>query len=326
MPRILCALPARTWERIMTAELATELEELGEVVPCPQPEVLSESEYAALWLAADAVLTGWGVRPPDAQTVERLERLRIVAHAAGSVRTLPRRLLERGIVVTTARSAIARTVAEYCLLSAILLLRRHCEHLGRASAADAPASETLFGKPVGLVGFGCVGRCFRDLLRPFDCPVRVHDPWLSPVEAEAAGVIPCGLGETLGKSRVVSLHAPDIPETRGMIGTRQLGLLQDGAVLINSARGRLVDTAALTEELASGRIRAALDVTDPEPLPLDHALRRLPNVLLTPHIAGPTTDDLPELARLAITEIRRCLAGEVPLHPMSLEAYDRMSF
>jgi phosphoglycerate dehydrogenase-like enzyme len=111
-----------------------------------------------------------------------------------------------------------------------------------------------------------------------------------------------------------------------MIGEKELALLTDGAIFLNSARGRLVDTAALTAALQTGRFCAAIDVTDPEPLPPDHPLRSLPNVLFTPHIAGPTEDDVPELTRMALTDLARFLRGEPPLYPISLEAYDRMSF
>ncbi len=134
------------------------------------------------------------------------------------------------------------------------------------------------------------------------------------------------LPDLLQESKVISLHAPDIPATEGMIGAHEVGLIPDGAVFVNSARGRLVDTEALTDALATGRFSGALDVTEPEPLPADHRLRALPNVLLTPHIAGPTDDDLVEMSRMALADLSRFLRGEPPLHPISLDVYDRMSF
>ncbi len=314
MTTILCAMPEGTFRRMRLPEREAALRALGTVVFCLDAGALSDEEYGALWQNADAALTGWGTRPPTPAILDGAARLRVISHTAGSVRWLPRHALERGIVVTTAQPAIARTVAEYCLLSALTLLRRRSP------------SETLYGKAVGLVGFGHVGRLFRALLAPFGCRVRVYDPALTEGDAARLAVEPSDLPGLLASSRVVSLHAPDIPATRGMIGARELGMIPDGAVFLNSARGRLVDTGALTSALQTGRFDAALDVTEPEPLPPDHPLRALPNVLITPHTAGPTDDDLPEMTGLALADLARVLGGLPPLYPMSLETYDRMSF
>jgi len=111
-----------------------------------------------------------------------------------------------------------------------------------------------------------------------------------------------------------------------MIGAQELSLMKDGAVLVNTARGKLIDTDALTHVLANGRIRAVLDVTEPEPLPAHHPLLSMSNVLLTPHVAGPTTDELPRLGEMAVTDLERIVHGEKPIWPIGLEAYDLMSF
>jgi phosphoglycerate dehydrogenase-like enzyme len=334
MPTILCAMPERTYRRMMTPELEAELHALGEVVPCPQAKELSEDEYSAFWEKADAAFTGWGVRPPTPAMLDRAASLRVISHTAGSVRMFPRYALEKGIVITSARAAIARTVAEFCLMNAVILLRRYLSFIDSAPERKAfytrdgaaSPSETLYGKTVGLVGFGNIGRIFRRHLAPFGCRVLVYDPYLSEEDAARAEVESTDLPTLMRTSKVVSLHAPDIPAARGMIGAEELALLPDGAIFLNSARGRLVNTEALTAALETGRFFAAIDVTDPEPLPPDHPLRTLPNVLFTPHLAGPTEDEMPELTRMALTDLRRFLNGEPPLHPISLEAYDIMSF
>jgi phosphoglycerate dehydrogenase-like enzyme len=334
MPTILCAMPEGTYRRMMTPELEAELRALGDVVLCPQAKELSEEEYSTFWARADAAVTGWGVRPPTPGMLDRATNLRVISHTAGSVRMFPRYALEKGIVITSARAAIARTVAEFCLMNATILLRRYLYFVDSAPARKefyaragaAPKSEALYGKTVGLVGYGSVGRIFRELLAPFGCRVLVYDPYLSAQDAARDQVESTDLATLMRTSKVVSLHAPDIPATRGMIGAKELALLQDGAIFLNSARGRLVDTEALTAALQTGRFFAAIDVTEPEPLPPDHPLRTLANVLFTPHLAGPTEDELPELTRMALTDLRRFLNGEPPLHPISLEAYDIMSF
>lgn len=317
-------MPEETFRRMFTADLAAELESLGEVTHCRSARDLPNDEYGGLWRSADAAITGWGVRAPAADMLAG-SGLRAICHTAGSVRMFPRGIIEQGVMITTARAAIARTVGEYCLLSAMTLLRRMPDIL-RGSASAKPPNETLFGKTVGLIGYGCVGREFRELLRPFGCRVLVYDPFLTDQAAVREDVEPVSLNDLLQASKIVSLHAPDIPETRGMIGKQELARLHDGAVLINSARGRLIDTEALTAALETGRFSAVLDVTDPEPLPADHPLRSMPNVLLTPHIAGPTEDDLPSLTQMALDDLKAILNGKPPKHAVSLEAYDRMSF
>jgi phosphoglycerate dehydrogenase-like enzyme len=274
------------------------------------------------------------VRPPTPAILDRAGRLKVISHTAGSVRMFPRYTLEKGIVITSARAVMARTVAEFSLMNALTLLRRLLYFVDADPARKAfyspdqknPTNQTLYEKTVGLVGFGYIGRHFRALLAPFQCRVLVCDPYLSPEEAAKHGVERVDLPFLLQSAHVVSLHAPDIPATRGMIGARELALLTDGAVFLNSARGRLVDTEALTAALQTGRFFAAIDVTEPEPLPADHPLRGLPNVLFTPHIAGPTEDELPNQTRAALNDMARVLRGEPPVYPISLQAYDIMSF
>lgn len=334
MATILCAMPEATYRRMMTPELEKELHALGDILDGSDVREMSDAEYGALWEQADAALTGWGVRSPTPAILQRASKLKVISHTAGSVRMLPREAIEMGITITTARSAMARTVAEFCLLNALFLLRRY--HYFTDSAPDRqafyspdgnqPRSETLFGKTVGLVGFGCIAQCFRELLRPFGCRVLAFDPYFGTEALARHDVEAVDLPAVMMQSKIVSLHVPDIPATHDMIGSRELSMLQDGAILLNSARGRVIRTESLTAALETGRFFAAIDVTYPEPLPLGHALRSLPNVLFTPHIAGPTDDEMPGMTRLAISDMARCLRGEPPLYPMTLASYDLMSF
>ncbi len=323
-PAILVAMSSDAFGRVMSDAARQRLAEMGSVVMCLDGRALPDGEYNSLWAEADYCLSGWGVRAPDPDRLGERPRLKAICHSAGSVRMFPRKLIERGVIITSARSAIARTVAEFALTCALHLLR----NMGSFYRRDRgkPVSATLYDKTVALIGCGCVGRHFRELIRPFGCRVLVVDPFMTASAAADLDVALVPLEAALSQARVVSVHAPDIPETRGMLGRPELARMADGSVLINTARGRIVDTAALTDELATGRISAALDVTDPEPLPADHPLRTFPNVLLTPHVAGPTTDDLPRLGDAAIDELTRIIRGEPPLSRISLDDYDRMSF
>ena len=334
MTVILDVMPEGTYRRMMTPALEQELAALGTIVACRNAAELSEEAYGDLWEQADAVLSGWGVRPPTPAILDRAARLKVISHTAGSIRMFPRYALEKGVVITSARAAIARTVAEFCLMNALVLLRRLPYYVDAdpvrktffSQTAARPASQTLFGKTVGLVGYGYISRYLREMLAPFGCRVLVSDPYLTSHEAEAQRVESVSLPFLLQNAHVVSLHAPEIPATIDMIGASELAMLQDGAVFLNSARGRLVDTDALTAALQTGRFFAAIDVTQPEPLPPDHPLRGLPNVIFTPHIAGPAEDDLPHLTRTAIADMKSVLNGTPPLYPISLSAFDIMSF
>ncbi len=247
----------------------------------------------------DAVVTGWGSPAFTAAVLENADRLRIVAHSAGSIKGLfPRDVVEshvvpRGLTVFSANGAIALNVAEYVVGAMIMVPRRFVEQTSVIRNSDSwrdpsipPNALYLRGATVGLVSASTVGREVVRLLRPFDVRILMYDPYLSERDAGRLDVEPVELERLFERSDIVSLHAPSIPATRHMVGAGQLARLRDGALLINSSRGSVLDHQALTREAETGRIRVVLDVTEPEPLPADHPLRRLPNVYLTPHTSG----------------------------------------
>lgn len=167
--------------------------------------------------------------------------------------------------------------------------------------------EELTGKTVLLVGYGAIGKEIERMLVPFSVNmVRLARTARSEPEVHAVSE----LDTLLPRADVVILILPATPESRGLIGERQLGLLHQGALLVNSARGPIVDTDALVDALNSGRIRAALDVTEPEPLPEGHPLWSCPNLLLTPHIGGSTPQFAPRALRVVADELRRYMSGE----------------
>jgi phosphoglycerate dehydrogenase-like enzyme len=168
-------------------------------------------------------------------------------------------------------------------------------------------AEELTGKTVLLVGYGAIGKEIERMLAPFAVEmIRVARSARTGPEVHAVSE----LDNLLPRAEVVVLILPSTAESRGLIGKRQLGLLRQGALLVNAARGPIVDTDALVEALNSGRIRAALDVTDPEPLPDGHPLWNCPNLLLTPHIGGSTPQFAPRSLRTVADELRRYMKGE----------------
>jgi phosphoglycerate dehydrogenase-like enzyme len=168
-------------------------------------------------------------------------------------------------------------------------------------------AEELTGKTVLVVGYGAIGQEIERMLAPFTVTmIRVARTARSEPEVHAVNE----LDNLLPHADVVILILPATAESRGLIGERQLGLMHQGALLVNSARGPIVDTNALVNVLNSGRIRAALDVTDPEPLPEGHPLWSCPNLLLTPHIGGSTPQFAPRALRVAAQELERYMKGE----------------
>jgi phosphoglycerate dehydrogenase-like enzyme len=270
---------------------------------------------------AEVLLGHWGCPPLDEPFLDRMPDLRLFAYAAGTVKEIVTPAVwARDITVTSGAAANAVPVAEYAL-AAILFANKGVFASRERLRDDAvrirrPRPVGNLDKRVGIIGASLVGRHLIELLRPFALEVVVSDPFLADEEAARLGVRRVELDELCASSDVVSLHAPNLPTTRHLVGARQLSAMKDGATFVNTARGAIVDHDALVAELSTGRISAVLDVTDPEPLPADHPLRAMPNVFLTPHVAGAQGSELVRLADLAITEIERFVAGEPPLHPV----------
>jgi phosphoglycerate dehydrogenase-like enzyme len=171
-----------------------------------------------------------------------------------------------------------------------------------------------YRRTVGIVGASRIGRRVIELLKPFDYRLLLADPTLDAAEAAGLGTEKVDLDELMRQADIVSLHAPSLPSTRHMIDARRLSLMKDGATLINTARGILIDEAALLSTLKTGRIDAVLDVTDPEIPEAGSAFYDLPNVFLTPHIAGAIGLERARLGEMAVDEIERFVTGQPLLY------------
>ncbi len=323
---------------VLTPDLfdAALLERLGGLCELPDAEPLTrfdDERAGSLLPRVEILLTGWGCPAVDEDVLDAAPGLRAIVHAAGSVKGHVREAcFDRGVRVSSAAAANAVPVAEYTL-AAILLANKRAFRLqrlyrevrgGRLWAREVPPLGS-YRKVVGLVGASRVGRLVIEALRPFDFAVLVHDPHLDDAEARALGVEPVGLDALLERSDVVSLHAPALPETHHLLDRARLARLRDGAVLVNTARGALVDHEALIHELRSGRIDAVIDTTDPEVLPADSPLYDLDNVFLTPHIAGAMGTETRRMAELAVDEIERYVRGEALRHEVRRADWARIA-
>ena len=318
-PKALLAYdPARNPDTLGATQRA-RLERLVNLERAIPIQDFTTGEARAALADCEIVITGWGAPHVSAQVLAEAPKLRLIAHLAGSVKDLiDPSAWERGILVTSAASANAEPVAEYTL-AAILFGNKHAfelrdlyrrERRSLRPVRDYAAGIGNLGKTIGLIGASRVGRRVIARLEPFDFAILVADPYLSPAEAGALGVRLVELDELLRESDVVSLHAPATAQTRRLLDRRRLGLMRPGALLINTARGSLVDHDALIDATRDGRLRAILDVTDPEPLPADSPLYDMPGVFLTPHIAGAQGGEVHRLTDSILDEIERYAAGE----------------
>jgi phosphoglycerate dehydrogenase-like enzyme len=309
------------------------LRQLGEVASWTRSSLRQDSPQLRSEIAnADVLLTTWHSPFITADMLGRDARVKLIAHCGGEVKSRVAEELFKFVTITNAADPMARGVAEMALALTLTLVRRipgyATEMRNGVSRSNEYVSEgeTLVGRRVGIVGFGRIGRAFAKLLQPFGVEILVSDPYARVDSVAAYDAKLVQLDELVRSCSVVVLCAALTPETRGMFDKRRLSLLSDGAYLINVARGGLIDLEALTSELKSGRISAALDVTDPlEPLPPEHALRQLSNVILTPHIAAGGIEMRREIGAIAVQEVIRYAKGEPPLNRVTEEMLATMT-
>ncbi|WP_086830595.1 hydroxyacid dehydrogenase [Streptomyces sp. NRRL B-24572] len=316
-PSLLLAMGPGVDGRLLADAHRTRLGRLAHTDPhlvahdltAPTPRV------AAALAEAEILLTCWGATPLTEDVLARAPRLKAVVHAAGSVKHhITDACWERGLRVTSAAAANALPVAEYTLAAILFAgkrVLRSAQRYAEIRTDDTWLAESTpwgnYRRTIGIVGASRIGRRVVELLRPFDFEILLYDPY---VTSPPPGTELVGLDELCARSTVVSVHAPQLPSTHGMIGAAQLAAMPDGTTLINTARGSLVDETALLPHLVSGRLHAILDVTDPELPPSESPLWTLPNVLLTPHVAGSLGNELHRMADQALEEVARYGRGE----------------
>jgi len=322
-PSIALAMqPSRT-EHVLPAATLRRLSEIAYLLD-PDPLQRFDDDRALRILAeTDILITGWGSPYVGREVRVAAPRLRLIAHAAGTVKGIvDEQIFDAGIAVTHAAEANSVPVAEFTL-AAIIFAGKQVFRFRDRYVTDRDRDRTHpmqrlaignYRRTVGIVGASRIGRRVIELLRPFEYRVLLFDPTLNADEAQSLGTEKVDLATLMTRSDIVSLHAPSLPSTRHMIGAEELSLMKDGATLINTARGALIDEAALLKTLATGRIDAIIDVTDPEIPEKTSAFYDLPNVFLTPHIAGAVGLERGRLGDMAVDEIERFIKGEPLLY------------
>lgn len=278
----------------------------------------------------DIAITSWGCPLIDSYVLETAQNLKLVAHAAGTVKPIvTEELYNRGIRVTCAAIPLGKGVAE-TTLGLIITSLKDIFNLSKSTAEgywnEGKKQVTeVYDVTIGLVGGGAVGRHLMKLLSNFEVKVLLFDPFVDEETAGAYGVKKVTFEELLSESDVVSLHAPSIDSTYHMMDARAFSLMKKDAILINTARGSLVDEDALYVHMKNGNLKyACIDVTDPEPPAADNPLRKLPNVIMTPHIAGLSNNGRKRIGKHIADEIERYMSGEKMLGEITKEVFERV--
>lgn len=323
--RVILDMHGRRLDEIFSPADLARLQRTVEVVWGRDEPMPIEDVRAELGDATAIVCAGWRYGNLPADTAS----LRAIIDVGGG---LPATIdyaetLRRGIRVMTAAPGFGPQVAEMALGMALAASREIVagdramragvegwQHAGNAT------TFLLHGQSVGFIGFGSIARCLKALLAPFDCPIRVYDPWLSDGFLRSQGVRALPLDELMGTSQVIFVLAAPSSENAALLSRRLLELIQPGAVFVLMSRSHVVDFEALTELVLAGRFKAAIDVFPVEPLEPDHPIRRAEGAVLSAHRAGAVREGLWELGEMVVDDLEAIARG---LPPRRLQVAER---
>lgn len=309
-------------DTFITPEVRQAIDELGEVIWQDDLKLMNSAKAGELMARAEVMITGWGQGESTDEYLKQFPSLKLLAHTAGSVAFIASpALYRRGIRVVSGNDIFALSVAEATLAYILAVYREipYYDDLMRKGGWKSPLyrNEGLFKKKVALLGFGAIARKLLPFLEPFDCEIASYDPFVDENEMSRLSVKKVDFESCFKNYDIVSVHLPLIEDTVGIVGDKELSIMQEGALLVNTSRGPVIDEEALTAHLSSGHIRAALDVYTHEPLAKNHPLRSCPNCLLMPHMGGPTVDRRAAAALSVVEDVKRFLNHEPLLHEIT---------
>jgi len=296
-----------------------ELEGLLDISPIPITRQTAKDHGSALG-KVEVILSGWGGPVMDEEFLQRTPNLKAFFYGAGSIRGITSEAFwERDIVITSAVEANSLPVADYTVGTILLSLKHFWRFAhNKTSGLPAPNRSAVPGNyhsTVGIISLGAIARRVLHLLQPYEFYKLAFDPFMPEDSIYSLGAEPCSLESVFARSDVVSLHTPLLPETIGMITGDLLASMKPGATFINTSRGKIIREMELVEVMrARPDLTAILDVTDPEPPIPGSAILNLPNVIITPHIAGSMGPECRRMGRYMVDEVKRYLAGEPLQH------------
>lgn len=331
--RIVVALDSEE-RRLFVGAASTDFAQLPGLLLWLEEADLAESGWhdRLRQAAPEILVTGWATPPLPMEWLQSSEcPLRYVCHLTGSVRRLvPRAFLERGGQVTNWGTLASAAVAEHALLLGLAALRNlpawhsFMRRPQREQTVENLGTRSLFGRRVGVHGFGAIARELVNLLRPFRVSISAYSAGVPAKLMTEVGVQPCGsLHALFSRNEVVFDCEALTPRTEGSVTADLLAALPDHAVFVNVGRGRIADESALLAAARSGRIRVAVDVLSHEPIAPDSPWLEIETALVSPHIGGPTLDLYPQLGVHALDNIQRFLGGKPLTAEITLEKYDR---
>lgn len=314
--KVLVAMPKGvTRDSFIPADVARKLESLGTVIWNNDESHYSGARLKELLADVDVCVCGWNDPCFDENVLAGTGRLKLVAHTGGSVANyVGEAFYDRGLKIVSGNWLYAESVAEGVIAYAMCSLRDIPQYSNSMQAGqwrtELSYSEGLLDQSMGLIGFGMVARYLVKLLEPFRVKITAYDPFVADEVFAAYGVERASLQNVISQSKIISVHAARTPGTTHMLTRELLQTIRGGTLLINTARGSIIDEEALADELATGRFKAVLDVYAEEPLPGDSRLRGLGNVILMPHMAGPTVDRRKFVTLALIEEIQNFFEGK----------------
>lgn len=318
-------------ESFLPLQVRERLESVAEVEYNAMERNFTPEELKERLRGKDIALTGWGTGLFDETVLEGNDTLRLIAHTGGSVTpVMSDEAYERGIRVISGNEMYAESVAESVIAYALASLRRIPEFIDRTRSGDwyhaGEMWEGLLDQTVGIIGFGMTSRHLFRMGKAFRLKFKVLEkPYLTSEVQQEYGFTTASLEEIFRTCKIVSLHCGMTKSYYHLVNRRLLEMMPDGALLINTARGPVIDEQALVAELKRGRIKAVLDVYEQEPLPTDSELRSLPNVYSIPHMGGPTFDRRWMIAMALIDDIERLERGEALHMEITREYASHMS-
>ena len=309
-------LGERPFQLIYSPNIRQQIEQLVEIV-APPLTPLSIEENPVLLEEAEIIFSGWGCPVMTEEFLSHAPNLKAVFYGAGSIRYLVTEYFwQRKIQISTAYKANDIPVSEFTLALIILSLKRYWQHVQAVKDLNRWWGHLTvpgtYKSTVGLISLGMIGRMVAEKLKVLEVNVIGYDPYVSETKARESGVKILGLDDVFRQADVVSLHTPWLPETEGMITGKHLTSMKEGATFINTSRGAIVrenELIAVLEQRPD--LFALLDVTWPEPPESDSPLWKLPNVVISPHIAGSMDRECQRNGQYVVDELKRYLAGEL---------------
>jgi phosphoglycerate dehydrogenase-like enzyme len=326
---IFVAMPNNDFRRtFFTDKVKGQLQDMAEVSWTPSSELLTREELTAGLANADICIGGWST-PRIEPAILANSPLKLICNIGNLKSSVHRDLFATGVIISSSQGGFTQSVAEACLMLLMMSFRNTYRYMNLLKTntyrwkEDREPGRSIHGKTIGVLGYGTIAKELIRLLRSFDAEIVVCDDYCSEEEGRREEFRVMALEPFLQVCDAVCIQHTLTAGTYHLLDGPRLRMMKDNAILVNTARGAIIDEQALIAELRQGRLFAALDVYEKEPIPPDSPLRSLPNAIITPHISGFTYECRQGMVDAAVEDIRRFIQGEPLLCQIDVAKYDR---